>query len=146
MSIIEEALRKLDGQVCPARFQAIKYGRPNRKVLFIAIAAIVSVGAIVFAMINKKINISDENQSLSEAPELYPSMVAHPVAQTAPKADIQPVLQGIVSGTAAESVAIINNLIMKNGDSKNGITILDIHKDRVKILYRGEEVILNLEG
>lgn len=135
MSIIEKALRKVDKQKTPDPItKSDAASSPFKVIYFIAII----LTAIICAAILIATIIMTRNAQKEPAPK-------EPVKPILHHKPISPrlILNGIIFGEG-EPFAVINNFVMKKGDSIDGLTLSEIYQDRVKVLYKEKEFILNL--
>lgn len=164
MSIIEEALRKADTsqepghrtQDKPTSLYHQSFDKQTTKwagfgilsIILIITAVIISHSTYITNQNLKQRQITDHSGSFSFPPQ---SKADIPLAEYSPsghpetrRVEGSPVLNGIVFGEG-EPVAIINNSIMKKGDSNSGIILDEIYQDRVKVRYNKKELTLSLQ-
>lgn len=138
MSIIEKALRKENKQVIstqtiPNRISRLPFRAPS-------IIAITMLGIISTALLITLVIIIRRGKDYKPLVRISP---AAPAIFKPATRSLQPVLSGIIFGEG-EPFAVINNSIMRKGDSMNGITLLNIYMDKVKVSYKEKELILSL--
>ncbi len=158
MSIIYEALKKTDVQNSKFSEQAVSAKSIKQPLTFV-MAAIGIAGAIVIAGYLDKFAVIKSNKPAKQLVKVQalPAPVM-PVASLAPEAAVNKlpaakaveskpslpdnlVLSGILV-SEDENLALIDDKILRIGDTVDGATIVDILPDRVEISYQNQKFTL----
>ncbi|MDP8259670.1 MAG: hypothetical protein P9L96_01490 [Candidatus Gygaella obscura] len=152
MSLIYDALRKAQGELQnPVGTQDVNPSQQEKPVKEIKKAKINKYFYIILAVLLLvfliKSNFSILKEKFSKTKEYkIEKIVEKFIPLPGPSFKQGLFLSGIVLGNAPEdNIAIINDVIVKQGDIIEGVTVLDISTLQVELQKDGENLLLELE-
>jgi hypothetical protein len=157
MSIISDALKKASDrksdnirlrreELSPIFIDDKKRIRENKskRSLISGVGTLLIIGIAVFFFLSNGQFIPSIAYRAASIPAPIPLVAvrANPAAET--ETIPRFVLNGIIEG-AGESLAMINNSIVKKGDFFLGAQVIEIGKDKVALLYNRKEITLRIK-